>query len=292
MAPILSAALPGSIELRLDCKGKALDLSHPQVMGVLNITPDSFSDGGDFFSPARAVERALAMQAEGAAVIDIGGESTRPGAAPVSIEEELRRVLPVIEALAPQLSIPLSIDTQKPAVMRAAVAAGAGLINDVNALRAAGAVQAAVACQVPVCLMHMQGEPRSMQAAPQYDDVVAGVCDFLRERVAVCVQAGLARERILLDPGFGFGKTPAHNLRLLAGLETLAGLGFPLLVGLSRKSMIGKLLHLEVGARLPASLALAVLAVERGARLVRSHDVAATWQALQISIALHASTAN
>lgn len=273
----------------LDCKGKALDLSRPQVMGVLNLTPDSFSDGGDFFSADAAVERALAMQAEGAAIIDIGGESTRPGAEPVSAEDEIRRVVPVIEALQVRLTVPISIDTQKPEVMRAAVAAGAGFINDVNALRAPGALEAAAECQVPVCLMHMQGEPRTMQADPHYDDVVDEVSGFLQQRAAACEQAGIAREHILLDPGFGFGKTLQHNLQLLARLETIGALGFPLLVGLSRKSMIGKLLGLDVGERLAASIALAVLAVERGAALVRAHDVAPTWQALQMQVALRAA---
>ncbi len=273
----------------LDCKGKALDLSRPQVMGVLNVTPDSFSDGGDFFSADAAVERALAMQAEGAAIIDIGGESTRPGAEPVSAEDEIRRVVPVIEALQVRLTVPISIDTQKPEVMRAAVAAGAGFINDVNALRAPGALEAAAECQVPVCLMHMQGEPRTMQADPHYDDVVDEVSGFLQQRAAACEQAGIAREHILLDPGFGFGKTLQHNLQLLARLETIGALGFPLLVGLSRKSMIGKLLGLDVGERLAASIALAVLAVERGAALVRAHDVAPTWQALQMQVALRAA---
>jgi len=258
-------------------------------MGVLNVTPDSFSDGGDFFSVGAAVERALAMQAEGAAIIDIGGESTRPGAAPVSAEDEIRRVVPVIEALQARLTVPISIDTQKPEVMRAAVAAGAGFINDVNALRAPGALEAAVGCEVPVCLMHMQGEPRTMQADPHYDDVVGEVSGFLQQRAAACEQAGIAREHILLDPGFGFGKTLQHNLQLLARLETISALGFPLLVGLSRKSMIGKLLGLDVGERLAASIALAVLALERGAALVRAHDVAPTWQALQMQVALRAA---
>ncbi|MCG6864030.1 MAG: dihydropteroate synthase [Thiogranum sp.] len=258
-------------------------------MGVLNVTPDSFSDGGDFFSADAAVERALAMQAEGAAIIDIGGESTRPGAGPVSAEDEIRRVVPVIEALQVRLTVPISIDTQKPEVMRAAVAAGAGFINDVNALRAPGALEAAAECQVPVCLMHMQGEPRTMQADPHYDDVVDEVSGFLLQRAAACEQAGIAREHILLDPGFGFGKTLQHNLQLLARLETIGALGFPLLVGLSRKSMIGKLLGLDVGERLAASIALAVMAVERGAALVRAHDVAPTWQALQMQVALRAA---
>ena len=270
----------------IDCKGKPLDLSRPQVMGVLNITPDSFSDGGDFFAPEKAVQHALQMEAEGAAIIDIGGESTRPGAQPVSEADEIRRVVPIIEALQSRLRVPISIDTQKPGVMRAAIRAGAGFINDVNALRAPGALDAAAECGVPVCLMHMQGDPRTMQNDPQYADVVDEVKAFLQQRLSACEQAGIGRARILLDPGFGFGKTVHQNLQLLARLEELDRLGQPLVVGLSRKSMIGKLLGLEVGERLPASIALAVLAVERGATLVRSHDVAATWQALQMNTAL------
>ena len=270
--------------MRLDCNGKLLDLSRPQVMGVLNITPDSFSDGGEFLEPQRALDRALQMQEQGAAVIDIGGESTRPGAAPVSASDELKRVIPVIDALQAQLTVPISIDTRKPEVMQAAVAAGAGLINDVNALRAPGALQAAAASAAAVCLMHMRGEPRTMQTDPHYADVVEEVKAFLLQRVAACEAAGVGRERLLLDPGFGFGKTVEHNLRLLARLEELAASGLPVVVGLSRKSMIGKLLDLDIAERLPASIALAVLAVERGARLVRAHDVAATWQAVQMQV--------
>ncbi len=272
--------------MQFDCNGKILDLSRPQVMGVLNVTPDSFSDGGDFFSPEKAVARALEMEAQGAAIIDIGGESTRPGAEAVSVGDELERVVPVIEALQLRLSVPISIDTQKPEVMRAAVAAGAGLINDVNALRAGGAVEAAAECAVPVCLMHMRGDPRTMQADPRYDDVVTEVRDFLLERAAVCERAGVPASRIMLDPGFGFGKTVEQNLALLAGLERFSDTPYPVLVGLSRKSMIGRLLGLDLSERLPASLALAVMAVERGARLVRAHDVAATWQALRMCIAV------
>ena len=273
--------------MRFDCNGKSLDLTHPQVMGVLNVTPDSFSDGGDFFSLDKAVARALQMEAEGAAIIDIGGESTRPGAAPVTLEDEIRRVVPVIEALQSRLKVPISIDTRKPGVMRAAIQAGAGFINDINALREPGALEVAAGFAVPVCLMHMQGEPRTMQKDPRYENVVGEVADFLQRRVTACEQAGVGRERLLLDPGFGFGKTVAHNLYLLERLNVLTRLGLPLVVGLSRKSMIARLLGLEPGERLPASIALAVLAVERGARLVRSHDVAATWQALQMAVALH-----
>jgi len=273
--------------LRFDCNGKSLDLTHPQVMGVLNVTTDSFSDGGDFFPLDKAVARALQMEAEGAAIIDIGGESTRPGAAPVTLEDEIRRVVPVIEALTSRLKVPISIDTRKPGVMRAAIQAGAGFINDINALREPGALEVAAGFAVPVCLMHMQGEPRTMQEDPRYENVVGEVADFLQRRITACEQAGVGRERLLLDPGFGFGKTVAHNLYLLERLNVLTRLGLPLVVGLSRKSMIARLLGLEPGERLPASIALAVLAVERGARLVRSHDVAATWQALQMAVALH-----
>ncbi len=269
-----------------DCNGKSLDLTRPQVMGVLNVTPDSFSDGGVFIAPDKAVARALQMQAEGAALIDIGGESTRPGAAPVTLDEELRRVIPVIEALQSQLEVPISIDTRKPSVMRAAIEAGAGFINDINALRDPGGLEVAADLGVPVCLMHMQGEPRTMQSDPRYDNVVEEVAAFLQRRVTACEQMGIRREQLLLDPGFGFGKTVAHNLELLKRLGDLTRLGLPLVVGLSRKSMIGKLLGLETGERLAASIALAILAVERGARLVRSHDVAATWQALQMYVAL------
>ena len=231
--------------------------------------------------------RALQMEAEGAAIIDIGGESTRPGAAPVMLEDEIRRVVPVIEALQSRLKVPISIDTRKPGVMRAAIQAGAGFINDINALREPGALEVAAGFAVPVCLMHMQGEPRTMQEDPRYENVVGEVADFLQRRITACEQAGVGRERLLLDPGFGFGKTVAHNLYLLERLNVLTRLGLPLVVGLSRKSMIARLLGLEPGERLPASIALAVLAVERGARLVRSHDVAATWQALQMAVALH-----
>lgn len=275
--------------MQLVCAGKLLDLSGPQVMGVLNVTPDSFSDGGRYTGVEEAVGRARQMQDEGAAIIDIGGESTRPGASPVSVDEELRRVLPVIEALRSSgLQVPISIDTQKPQVMQAAVQAGAGFINDVNALRSAGALEMAALLDVPVCLMHMSGTPLTMQDNPRYVDVMEEVRDFLLQRADCCIKAGIQRDRIMLDPGFGFGKTVDQNLQLLDLLGELAATGFPLLVGLSRKSMIGKLLGLEVSDRLPAGIALAVLAAERGARLVRTHDVAATWQALQMNRALQA----
>ncbi len=266
----------------LDCAGKSLDLSQPQVMGVLNVTPDSFSDGGDFFSTDAALERARRMVEEGAAIIDVGGESTRPGAQPVPLEEELRRVLPVIEALHRSLPVPVSIDTRKPQVMRAAVAAGAGLINDVNALRAEGAAAVAADLGVPVCLMHMQGEPQSMQTAPRYTDVVDEVIGFLLDRAEACIAAGVARQRILLDPGFGFGKTAGHNLRLLRYLDRLTAQGYPVLVGLSRKSLIGQILDLPVDKRLYPGVALAVLAVWQGAAIVRSHDVRETREAIRM----------
>jgi len=269
-------------EKPLYCAGKPLDLSRPQVMGILNITPDSFSDGGDFFSPDQAVARAVRMVEEGAAIIDVGGESTRPGAPPVSVEEELRRVIPVIEALHASLSVPVSIDTRKPEVMQAAVAAGAGLINDVNALQAPGAVELAARLGVPVCLMHMQGTPESMQQQPEYGDVVAEVTAFLIGRARVCLQQGIAREQILLDPGFGFGKTVTHNLLLLQQLEQLVATGFPVLVGLSRKSMIGQTLGLPVDKRIYPGVALAVLAVWKGAAMVRCHDVRETREAIQM----------
>ena len=275
--------LPASTpEKTLNCAGRLLDLSQPQVMGILNITPDSFSDGGDFFAPQQALARAVRMVEEGAAIIDVGGESTRPGAAPVAVDEELRRVIPVIEALHAALAVPVSIDTRKPEVMQAAVAAGAGLINDVNALQAPGAVELAARLGVPVCLMHMQGTPESMQQQPEYRDVVIEVRDFLTARADRCMQQGIDREQILLDPGFGFGKTTRHNLQLLQHLEQLVASGFPVLAGLSRKSMIGQTLGLSVDKRLYPGIALAVLAVWKGAAIVRCHDVRETREAIQM----------
>jgi dihydropteroate synthase len=271
----------------LDCGGRFLDLSRPRVMGVLNVTPDSFSDGGDFLTLDKALRRAECMVQEGADVLDIGGESTRPGASSVPVQEEIDRVAPLIEALYARVSLPISIDTSKPEVMHAAVGAGAGMINDVCALRAPGALEVAVVTGVPVCLMHMRGEPGTMQMAPEYRDVVYEVKDFLQRRVDVCVTAGIASARLLVDPGFGFGKTLAHNLGLLSGLEVLCSLGLPILVGLSRKSMIGALTGRPVSQRLAGSLAAAVIAVERGARLVRVHDVAPTVDALRVAWALH-----
>jgi len=271
----------------LCCGHRTLDLTRTRVMGILNVTPDSFSDGGDFATREAALRHARRMVAEGADLIDVGGESTRPGAPPVSVAEELARVIPVIEALADELAVPVSVDTSKPEVMRAAVAAGAGLINDVSALRRPGALAAAAALRVPICLMHMQGEPGTMQQDPTYGDVVAEVAAFLAGRLAACEAAGIPRERLLVDPGFGFGKTLAHNLALLRGLPRLALLGVPVLAGLSRKSMIGALLGgVPVGERLHGSVAAAVLAVERGAAIVRVHDVGPTVQALRIVAAV------
>ncbi len=272
------------------CTIAAVTLDRPRVMGILNVTPDSFSDGGKFFSPPRALDRAAAMIGEGADIIDIGGESTRPGAREVSESEELERVVPVIEAIRGRFDVAISVDTSKPTVMRAAVAAGANLINDVRALRAPGALQAANELGVPVCLMHMQGEPRTMQRHPHYEDVVAEVIAFLRERVDACLQAGIPVEHIVLDPGFGFGKTLEHNLQLLAALDQLVELGFPVLAGLSRKSMLGALLGLEVEQRLPGSLVLATIALMKGARIIRVHDVRESRQAADICDALQRVT--
>ncbi len=272
--------------MRIDCNGKSLDLSKPTVMGILNVTPDSFSDGGKYNALDAAIDQALKMQQEGAAIIDVGGESTRPGAPSVSVQQELDRVLPVIEALSGELQIPISIDTSKPRVMQAAVAAGAGMINDVNGLNAAGAIDAARDAGVPVCIMHMLGRPRTMQQAPQYYDVVSEVRQYLSERVAACEAAGIPRNQLLIDPGFGFGKTLEHNLALLAGLESLQELGVPVLVGISRKSMIGQITGKSVDDRLPGSLAAAVMAVERGASIIRAHDVAATVDALEFTLAV------
>ncbi len=273
----------------LNCAGKSLDLAQPRVMGILNVTPDSFSDGGRFVRREQAIEQALRMVAEGAAIIDIGGESTRPGAAEVSVEEELQRVIPLIEALAPELTVPISVDTSKPEVMLGAADAGAGMINDVYALRRDGALEAAAQTGLPVCMMHMQGEPRTMQAEPRYDDVVAEVQAFLQQRVVACEAAGIARERILLDPGFGFGKTLQHNLSLLKHLKAFHSLGLPLLVGMSRKSMIGAVLDAPLEQRLHGSVAVATLAALQGAQLIRVHDVRATTDALKMVSAVSAA---
>ena len=275
----------------LECAGRRLDLSRPVVMGIINVTPDSFSDGASLYRGSnldieRAMTRAREMVASGAAILDIGGESTRPGASPVSVNEEMDRVLPLVARIAAELETVISVDTSTPVLMREAVNAGAGLLNDVRALTREGALEAAAAANVPICLMHMQGEPGSMQVAPHYDDVVEDVCEYLQSRIASCERQGIARNRLLLDPGFGFGKSVTHNLKLLRELPRLAAIGLPLVVSLSRKSLIGKLLGREVGQRLPASLALAVLAAQRGAAVIRTHDVAATVDAVSMLMAL------
>lgn len=255
-------------------------------MGVLNVTPDSFSDGGQFLRLDDAVERGLRMAQEGAAIIDIGGESTRPGAQPVGLDEELRRVIPVIARLRSRTQAILSVDTSKPEVMHAAATAGAAMINDVRALRGPGALEAAVTSGCAVCLMHMLGEPRTMQDSPSYEDVVAEVRMFLEQRLDACASAGLSPERIVLDPGFGFGKSLAHNLQLLRRLGDLSVNGLPILAGLSRKSMVGKLTGRLAEERVHGSVALAVIAAMNGARILRVHDVAATVDALKIVAAV------
>lgn len=267
----------GRHELRLD---------QARIMAVLNLTPDSFSDGGRYIGLDAALAQAERLVGEGADILDVGGESTRPGAAPVSVDEEIARVVPVIEAIAARIDVPISIDTSKPAVMRAAVAAGAGLINDVNALRGEGALEAAAALNVSVCLMHMQGEPRTMQDAPHYDDVVGDVKRFLADRLLTCQMAGIDKKRVVIDPGFGFGKSLEHNLALLAQLGQFASIEAPLLVGLSRKQMIGTVTGRGVSDRAAGSAAASLLAVERGARIVRVHDVAATRDALAMYAAI------
>ena len=275
------------MSLRLDCAGRYLELSRPLVMGILNATPDSFSDGGRFLDAEAALDHARRMVEEGADIIDVGGESTRPGAPPVSASEETDRVVPVIEVLHRELPVPVSVDTGKAEVMRAAVAAGAGMINDVWALRGPGSLAAASDCAVPVCLMHMQGEPRTMQQSPRYGDVLGEVAAFLRRRLQTAEAAGIPRSRLLIDPGFGFGKTLEHNLTLLRGLERFAELGAVLVAGVSRKRMIGQLLgDAPVEQRLYGSLAAALFAAERGAGILRVHDVKPTVDALQVLRAL------
>lgn len=275
----------------LNCAGRLLNLSHPVIMGVINTTPDSFSDGGTLYRGKQldldlALVRAADMVSRGAAILDIGGESTRPGAAPVTVAQEQERVLPLVERVSAELDVIISVDTSSPELMAEAARAGAGLINDVRALSRPGALESAAAAGLPVCLMHMQGQPGNMQASPHYDNVVAEVAQFLLQRVAACESVGIPRENLLLDPGFGFGKSLAHNMLLLRELPKLADLGMPLLVGLSRKSLIGKLLGREVDERLPASLALAVMAVERGAAIIRTHDVGETADALAMWVAM------
>jgi dihydropteroate synthase len=265
----------------LRCGSHALDFARPRVMGIVNVTPDSFSDGGRFLDHAKALAHARQLRDDGADILDIGGESTRPGAAPVSEAEELDRVLPIVEALARD-GVLVSIDTAKPGVMRAAVAAGAAMVNDVRALREPGAIEEAASSHAAVCLMHMQGEPRTMQVAPHYDDVVAEVRAFLAARVRACESAGIARERIAVDPGFGFGKSAEHNFALLRGLAGIVALGLPVMVGWSRKSSLGTVTGRGVDARLAGSLAAALASVARGAAIVRVHDVRETVDALKV----------
>jgi dihydropteroate synthase len=278
-------ASPHVPKARLKLGRFSLSLERPLIMGIVNITPDSFSDGGRFFEPSRALDHATRLLDEGADILDIGGESSRPGAGPVAIEEELRRVLPVLEKLV-ELPVPVSVDTCKPEVMRRAIASGAAMINDIFALRAEGALDAVAESSVAVCLMHMQGEPRTMQQAPSYRDVVAEVGAFLAERAAAAMAAGIAHDRIVLDPGFGFGKTPQHNLELIRALPVLGEAGFPLLAGLSRKALFGKIVGREAADRGYASAAGALLAVQRGASIVRVHDVAATRDCLLVQRAI------
>lgn len=272
-------------EMPWQVAGRVLDLSRPLIMGIVNVTPDSFSDGGRFLDPSAAEAQARRLIDEGADILDIGAESTRPGAADVPADVEVARVVPLVQALRP-LGLPLSVDTSKPAVMRAALLAGAAIVNDVRALQEPGAVEAVRDAGCGLVLMHMQGEPRTMQTNPHYDDVVREVGDFLRSRVVALVQAGIAADRIVVDPGFGFGKTVAHNYTLLRDLAQLDAGGRPVLAGLSRKSMLGAVTGRAVGDRVMASVAAALLAVERGARIVRVHDVAATRDALQVRAAL------
>jgi len=275
-----------SINTQFLCGKFQLDLTRPQVMGIVNVTPDSFSDGGKYSSVDLAVEHALELIAEGADILDIGGESTRPGADPVGLDEELRRVVPVIEALSKVTTVPLSIDTYKPEVMRAAIQAGADIVNDICALREEGSLEIVANSNAGVCLMHMQGIPQTMQINPQYDDVVAEVKQFLADRVEACLAHGIARERIMLDPGFGFGKSTVHNVALIQHLDSFTRLGYPLLVGLSRKSVLGRIAGGDELQRLHAGLAASVISVMKGAKIVRVHDVKATVDALKVVAAV------
>ncbi len=272
--------------MELNFAGRALDMSRCHVMGVLNVTPDSFSDGGQFNSPTAAMARARQMVADGAAFIDVGGESTRPGASPVSVQEEMDRVCPVVEAIAKELDVVVSVDTSAPEVMAETARLGAGLINDVRALQRDGAPEAAAKAGIPACIMHIQGEPDTMQDRPHYRNVRRDVSSFLTERMRVAEQAGMRPENIILDPGFGFGKTLEHNLQLLACLEQLHVLGHPLLVGMSRKSMLGAITGREVTERLPASLAAATIAAMKGVSIVRVHDVRETVDAVKVVTAM------
>jgi dihydropteroate synthase len=272
--------------MQLRCGSKLLSLLEPCVMGVVNVTPDSFSDGGRFSDTAGAVAHALRLMDEGAAIVDIGGESTRPGAPAVSIDEELRRVIPVIEQLRARSTAPISIDSRDAQVMRAALAAGADMVNDVQALQGPEALRVVADSGAGICLMHMQGDPRSMQQAPHYNDVVTEVRDFLAARMAACRAAGIDAERIAIDPGIGFGKTRAHNLKILSKLQAFTALGRPIVIGVSRKSTIGAITGRPVTERLAGSIALATLAAARGAAIIRAHDVAATVDAMKIVSAM------
>jgi dihydropteroate synthase len=274
---------------RLSCGSRFLDLSRPHVMGILNVTPDSFSDGGRYGQRDAALRHAEAMLRAGASLIDVGGESTRPGAHAVCPVEELERVAPIVEAIAAELDVIISVDTSTPAVMRETARLGAGLINDVRSLQRDGALDAAAHSGLPVCLMHMRGEPTTMQQNPDYPDVVAEVCDFLQERLAACAAAGIVAGRVIIDPGFGFAKTLEHNLSLFKHLQALHGLGRPLMIGASRKSMIGKVLGHEVSERLFGSLALAALALSKGAHILRVHDVAQTVDVMRMIAAVEAA---
>ena len=280
---------PSQYPTRLPCGNRVLDLAQTHVMGILNITPDSFSDGGRFHQRDLALRHAQAMVEAGATLIDIGGESTRPGARAVSVVEELERVAPMVEAISRELDVIISVDTSTPAVMRESARLGAGLINDVRSLRRDGALDAAAATGLPVCLMHMQGEPGTMQDHPHYDDLLGEVSSFLQERIQACATVGIPAERILLDPGFGFAKSHAHNLSLFKHMQALHALGRPLLVGVSRKSMVGLALNKPVTERLYGSLALAALAMTKGARILRVHDVAETVDVVRMIAAVEAA---
>lgn len=276
--------------MKFNCGRYQLTLNRPHVMGIVNVTPDSFSDGGNYTSTEKAVAHALALVADGADVLDIGGESTRPGATPVPLDEELRRVVPVIEQLVTLTKVPLSIDTYKPEVMRAAIAAGIDIVNDVRALQEESALEIVANSSVGVCIMHMQGTPQTMQQSPTYVDVVTEVMDFLRARQLSANQAGIPNDRILLDPGFGFGKRTVHNIALIQQLEKIESLGQPLLVGLSRKSVLGQIIGADdVNVRLHASLAASVIAAMKGAKIIRVHDVKATADALKVVAAVTCS---
>ena len=272
--------------MHFDCGKYQLDLARPRVMGIVNVTPDSFSDGGRYASTQLAIEHGVRLAAEGADILDVGGESTRPGAEPVPLDEELKRVIPVIQGLVNQVNVPISIDTYKPEVMRAAIAAGVDLVNDVRALQEPGALEAVAHSQVGVCLMHMLGTPQTMQNDPQYSDVVAEVLGFLRQRAEAAIAAGIAPQRIMLDPGFGFAKRSVHNIALLRELPQLCAMGYPVLAGLSRKSVLGQITGTSVEDRLPSSIAAAVVAAMKGARVIRVHDVKATKEALAVAAAV------